>query len=169
MENKPSEQVWELAEELMTSIFEAVRQIEKIAPTFPDELYEARDSNTNMQVVDYIERLARHSLQHRYEITGVRASIGAGHPTDPNDLHPETGAPYSATWYRWLLIEAFLRRAEMVSELIGLSDEDLDKKPSPRHVAGNDRSLREICEHVIHVQKWLTAGVENGIQEHRAV
>ena len=39
---------------------------------------------------------------------------------------------------------AFLRRAELVGELIGLTDEDLDKKPQPEHVATNERSIRGV-------------------------
>ena len=167
MSDKPKEQIWKLAEELMTGILDAVRKIDELAPKFPDELYEARDPDTDMQVVDFLERFARHSLQHRHEIASARAAISLSRPTDPGDVHPTTGEPYARTWYQWFLLEAFLRRAELVSELIGLSDEDLDKKPAPEMVAGNERSIREVCEHVLHVQDWKMRGIENGLSAFR--
>jgi len=151
----------------MSGVMEAIRHIDELAPEFPDELYEARDPDTDMQVGDFIERLARHSLQHRHELTSVRAAIGRSRPTDPGDDDPTTGEPYSRTWYRWLLLEAFLRRAELVSELIGLSDEDLDEKPAPELVAGNERSIREICEHVLEAQDWKMQGIESGLSAFR--
>ena len=83
------------------------------------------------------------------------------------DSHPATGTPYADTWYRWFLLDAFLHRAEMVSELIGLTDEDLDLKPAPEDVAGNERSVREVCEHVLQVQNWLMSGIENGVRSCR--
>lgn len=161
------DEVWRLAGELMSGVMEAIRHIDDLAPEFPEELYEARDPDTDMQVGDFIERLARHSLQHRHELTSVRAAIGRSRPTDPGDEDPTTGEPYSHTWYRWLLLEAFLRRAELVSELIGLSDADLDRKPAPELVAGNERSIREICEHVLKVQDWKMGGIENGLAAFR--
>ncbi len=55
----------------------------------------------------------------------------------------------------------------MVSELVGLTDADLDVKPSPEHAAGNDRSVREVCEHVLHAQGWIMGGVERGLSSAR--
>jgi hypothetical protein len=162
------EDVWDLAERLLGSIFIAVRKIDELAPEFPDEWFEARDQKMEgLQVDDYMTRLVQHNQIHRNEIASVRAAIGRSRPTDPNDSDPSTNEPYAKVWYQWRILEAFLRRAEMVSELIGLSDEDIDKKPSPELVAGNDRSIREICEHVLHVQKWIMSGIENGIEEYR--
>ena len=161
------EEVWKLVEELMSTAIQAIRRIDDLAPEFPDELYEARDPETDMQVADFIERLARHSLHHRHEIASARAAIGRSRPTDPGDDDPITDEPYARTWYRWFLLEAFLRRAELVGELIGLTDGDLDKKPSPEMVAGNERSIREICEHVLHVQDWKMRGIENGLTAFR--
>jgi hypothetical protein len=167
--NYPSKrEVWTLAERLMSSIFEAICRIDELAPEFPDELYEARDQKMEgLQVGDYIERLADHSQIHRHELASVRAAVGRSRPTDPGDTNPNTGEAYARTWYQWRLLEAFLRRAEMVSELIGLNDEDLDIKPSPELVAGNERSIREVCEHVLSVQKWIMFGVEDGISAYR--
>lgn len=162
------EEVWILAERLMTSIFEAIRGIDELAPEFPDEWVEARDCTMEgLQVGDYMERLVIHSQHHRYELASVRAAIGRSRPTDPGDTDPNTGEPYTHTWYQWKLLEAFLRRAEMVSELIGLRDEDLDKKPSPELVAGNERSIREVCEHVLKVQRWIMSGAEDGLSAYR--
>lgn len=163
-----SKEVWNLAERLMNDILKAIRQIDELAPAFPDELFEARDNGgEGMTVADFLDRLARHSLQHRHEVAAVRASIGAARSTDPSDSDPRTDEPYSKRWYQWTLLEAFLRRAEMVSELIGLKDEDLDRKPSPEHVASNDRSVREVCEHVLGVQEWIVRGVEEGVKGYR--
>ena len=100
---------------------------------------------------------------------GVQRAAGASRPTDPGDADPNTGEPYAARWYHWILLEAFLRRAEMVSELVGLRDGDLDKKPSPTLVAGNEGAVREVCEHVLDVQRWIMSGMENGIAEYRKV
>ncbi|HJP31973.1 MAG TPA: hypothetical protein QGF95_15625 [Candidatus Latescibacteria bacterium] len=166
-ETSSRNEAWSLAEGLMSSLLEAIRRIDELGPCFPDELHEARDPGTDMQVVDFIERLARHSLQHRHELTSIRASIGASRPTDPGDSHPTSDTPYAATWVQWFLLEAFLRRAELVSELIGLTDDDLDRKPAPEHVAGNERSIREVCEHVQHVQSWLMSGIEGGLETYR--
>ena len=113
------------------------------------------------------ERAPPCTARHSTELSAVRASIGASRPTDPDDEHPATGKSYRETWYRWALLSAFLRRADMVSELIGLTDADLDRKPSPEHTAGNDRSAREVCEHVLHVQKWLMGGIERGVSSTR--
>jgi hypothetical protein len=55
----------------------------------------------------------------------------------------------------------------MVSELIGLRDEDLNRKPPPELVAGNERSIREVCEHVLKVQRWIMSGIEDGLSEYR--
>ncbi|MBM3239669.1 hypothetical protein FJZ31_25560 [Candidatus Poribacteria bacterium] len=167
--NWPSKrEVWTLAERLMNSIFEAIRRIDELAPEFPGEWVEARDKTMEgLQVGDYMERLVIHSQQHRYELVSVRAAIGRSRPTDPGDTDPNTNELYARTWYQWRLLEAFLRRAEMVSELIGLNDEDLDRKPSPELVAGNERSIREVCEHVLRVQKWIMSGVEDGISAYR--
>ncbi len=162
------DQVWSLVDRLLSSMVESIRQIDALAPGFPDELYEARDPESNMQVVDFIERLARHSLQHRHEVASVRASVGRSWPTDPGDSHPDTGAPYASTWYAWFLLEALLRRAELASELIGLEDEDLDRQPAEQHVAGNNRTIRQVCEHVLHVEQWLLNGARTGIETHRA-
>lgn len=162
------EEVWDLAESLVNSIFVAIRKIDELAPEFPDEWVEARDKNMEgLQVGDYMGRLVEHSQIHRNEIASVRAAIGRSRPTDPGDLEPNTDEPYAKIWYQWRILEAFLRRVEMVSELIGLNDKELDKKPSPELVAGNDRSIREVCEHVLHVQKWIMSGIENGILEYR--
>ena len=167
--NCPSKrEVWTLAERLMNSVLEAIRRIDELAPEFPDEWVEARDEKMEgLQVGDYMERLAEHSQIHRYELASVRATISRSRPTDPGDIDPSTGEPYARTWYQWQLLEAFLRRAEMVSELIGLNDEDLDRKPSPELVAGNERSIREICEHVLGAQRWIMSGVEDGISAYR--
>ena len=167
MEPPGAEEVWAVAEELMASLFEALRRIDTLAPEFPDEMYEARDPESDMAVADFMNRLGEHSEIHRHELSAVRASIGASRPTDPGDTHPASGEPYSRTWYRWMLLRAFLHRANMVSELIGLTDADLDAKPSPEHAAGNDRSVREVCEHVLHVQKWLMGGIERGVSSAR--
>ncbi|MBT3265970.1 hypothetical protein HN371_02400 [Candidatus Poribacteria bacterium] len=167
MEPPRNEEVWNVAEKLMTSLFEALRRIDTLAPEFPDELYEARDPETDMDVGDFINRLGEHSEIHRHELSAVRASIGAARPTDPGDTHPTTGEPYSRSWYRWWLLRAFMHRAEMVGELIGLTDADLDAKPSPEHTAGNGRSVREVCEHVLHVQGWLMGGVARGLSSAR--
>jgi hypothetical protein len=162
------EQVWTYADRLMGSILAAIKRIDELGPSFLEEFYEARDPATDMQVGDSIERLARHSLQHRHELTSIRASIGESRPTDPSDVHPASGQPVAPSWYHWFLLEAFLRRAEMVSDLIGLSDADLDKKPDPAHVATNERTVRDVCEHVLHVQDWLMRGIESGLAHHRA-
>lgn len=168
MPGPQTREVWSLVERLMTSILEGIRRIDELSPEFPDELYEARDQNMEgLAVADYMERLARHSLLHRHELTSLRAAVGASRPTDPGDTDPRTEEPYALTWYHWHLLEAFLRRAEMVSELIGLQDGDLDKKPSPELVAGNERSIREVCDHVLSVQEWITRGIENGVTEYR--
>ena len=161
------EEVWQLAADLMSAALQAVRRIDDLAPGFPEELYEAKDPDTDMQVVDFIERLARHGLHHRHELAAVRAAIGRSRPTDPGDDDPTTGEPYARTWYQWFLLETFLRRAELVGELIGLSDADLDKKPSPELVAGNERSVREICEHVLQAQDWKMRSIENGLSAFR--
>ena len=168
MEKSDGKAVWTLIEQLMTNLVEDIRRIDALAPKFPEELFEARDQNMEgLQVVDYLDRLARHSLTHRHELASLRAAIGASRPTDPGDSDPNTEEPYAHVWYQWYLLEAFLRRAEMVSELIGLRDKDLDKKPSPDLVAGNERSMREICDHVLHVQKWIMEGIENGVTAYR--
>ncbi len=167
MEAPRNEDVWALAEELMTSILEALRRVDTLAPLYSAEMHEARDPETDMDVADFMNRLQEHSDIHRHELSAVRASIGASRPTDPDDEHPATGKSYRETWYRWALLSAFLRRADMVSELIGLTDADLDRKPSPEHTAGNDRSAREVCEHVLHVQKWLMGGIERGVSSTR--
>jgi len=160
--------VWTLAERLMDSIFKAIRRIDELAPEFPDEWFEARDQTMEgLQVGDYMERLAFHSQQHRHELASVRAAIGRSRPTDPGDEEPNTGEPYARTWYQWKLLEAFLKRAEMVSELIGLNDADLDKKPPQELVAGNERSIREVGEHILGVQRWIMSGIENGLAEYR--
>lgn len=167
--NCPSKrEVWTLAERLMNSVFQAIRRIDELAPEFPDEWVEARDEKMEgLQVGDYMERLAEHSQIHRHELASVRAAINRSRPTDPGDIDPGTDEPYARTWYQWRLLEAFLRRAEMVSELIGLNDEYLDRKPSPELVAGNERSIREICEHVLGAQRWIMSGVEDGISAYR--
>jgi len=166
--DKSREEVWNLAEQLMSSVLDALRKIDALAPDFPDELYEARDTHIEgLMVADYMDRFAAHALQHKHEIASVRAAVGRSRPTDPGDKDPITGEPYARTWYQWFLLEAFLRRAELVSELIGLTDEDLDKKPAPERVAGNDRSIREICEHVLKAQNWKMSGIENGVTEYR--
>jgi hypothetical protein len=74
----------------------------------------------------------------------------------------------------WDLIERLmaelmplLRRAEMVGELIGLTDAQLDARADPLLVAGNQRSIREVCEHVLAAQRWITSGVEDAIAAHR--
>ena len=162
------DEVWTYADRLMGSVLAAIRRIAELGPRFPEELYEARDPATDMQVVDFIERLARHSTQHRHELASIRASIGESRPTDPGDTHPISGEPVAPVWHQWFLLDAFLRRAEMVSELIGLSDADLDKKPDPTHVATNERTIRKVCEHVLHVQDGLMRGVEGGLAQHRA-
>jgi len=161
------EDVWILAERLMMSIFEAARRVDELSPEFPDEWIEARDPKWNIQVGDFLNQLSSHSLEHRHEITSVRAAIGRSRPTDPRDMDPHTGKPYSSTWYHWRLLEAVLRRAEMVSELVGLTDNDLDKKPSPDLVAGNERSIREVCEHVLTMQEWMLSVIETGLSEYR--
>jgi hypothetical protein len=161
-------EVWDLVERLMNSILAAIKKIDELAPEFPDEWVEARDQNMEgLQVGDYMTRLAEHSQIHHNELASVCAAIGRSRPTDPGDSDPNTEEPYAKVWYQWRILEAFLRRVEMVSELIGLNDEDLDKKPPPELVAGNDRSVREICEHVLHAQKWIMSGIQNGISEYR--
>jgi len=152
----------------MEGIVDAGAKVDRLAPGFPEELYEARDREMEgLTVADYLERLAKHSLQHRHELSSLRAAIGASRPTDPGDSHPASGEPYADTWYQWFLLEAFLRRAEMVSELVGLSDEDLDKEAAPDLVAGNARTIREVCEHVLHVQRWILSGMEDGLKSYR--
>lgn len=168
MMNRPSrEDVWILAERLMMSIFEVIRRVDELSPEFPDEWIEARDPKWNIQVGDFLNQLASHSLEHRHEIASVRAAISRSWPTDPRDTDPHTGKPYSSTWHHWRLLEAVLRRAEMVSELLGLTDEDIDKKPSPEFVAGNERSIREVCEHVLTMQEWMLSVIEAGLYEYR--
>jgi len=167
MESTRNEEVWALAEELMTSVVGALRRIDTLAPRFSEEMHEARAPETDMDVADFMNRLQEHSDIHRHELASVRASIGSSRPTDPDDEHPATGESYRATWYRWALLSAFLRRADMVGELIGFTDADLDRKPSQEHTAGNDRSVREVCEHVLHVQKWLMGGIERGVSSAR--
>jgi hypothetical protein len=168
MMNRPSkEEVFRLAERLMMDIFEVIRKIDELAPEYPDEWIEARDPKWNIQVGDLMYQMASHSLEHRHELTSVRAAIGRSRPTDPRDMDVNTGKPYSRTWYQWRLLEAFLRRAEMVGELIGLNDDDLDKKPSPEFVAGNSRNIREVCEHVLTMQEWMLSVIEAGLSEYR--
>lgn len=166
--SRPSrEEVWTLMERLMTSIFEAIRKIDELAPKFPDEWLEAKDPKWGIQVSDFLWQLASHSLEHRHELSSVRAAIGRSRPTDPRDTDPNSGEPYSHTWYQWRLLEAVLRRAEMIGELIGLIDEDLGQKPSPKFVAGNERNIREVCEHVLAMDKWMLSVIEAGLSEHR--
>ena len=168
MQSHSSAQVWQLAEQLMTSALGALREVDELGPSFPEELYEARDrKGEGLQVVDYLERMARHSVQHRHELAGIRASIGASRPTDPGDSDPKTGDSYAHTWYQWFLLDSLLRRAEMVAELIGLSDEQLDLPPDPAHTAGNTRTIREVCEHVLQVQDWIIRGVRDGVAQYR--
>ena len=168
MSARKSPEVWELVRRLMEGIVEVAEKIDELAPRFPEELYEARDRKMEgLQVSDYLERLAKHSLQHRHELASVRAAIGSSRPTDPGDVDPITDEPYAHTWYQWFLLEAFLRRAEMASELLGLSDGDLDTKAAPELVAGNERTIREVCEHVMHVQRWIVSGIEDGVQSYR--
>ena len=168
MTEPDKEQVWQLAADLLQSIVDALRQVDELAPGFPEGLYEARDrTQGGLQVGDYLERMARHSVQHRHELAAIRASIGAIRPTDPGDEDPRTGAPYAAQWYQWFLLDALLQRAALVGELVGLRDEDLDKMPDPAHTAGNTRSIRQVCEHVLQVQQWLSSGVRDGTANHR--
>ncbi len=166
--SRPSrKEVWTLAERLMTSMFETARRIDELAPEFPHEWDEARDPKWNIQVGDFMGQLDSHSLEHRHEIISVRTVIGKSRPTDPRDADPKTGEPYSRTWYQWRLLEAVQRRGEMASELIGLIDEDLDKKPCPELVAGNERCIREICEHIVSMDKWMVSVIEAGLSEYR--
>ena len=82
----PREEVWTLAEHLMTGIFAAIRRIDELAPEFPDEWFEARDKTMEgLQVGDYMERLTDHSQIHRHELASVRAAIGRSWSTDPGD------------------------------------------------------------------------------------
>ncbi len=156
-----------LARRLLTSMLDAIERVDELAPRFPDETHEARDPEHDMTVADFLERLSRHSLQHRHEIAAVRAAVGAARPTDPGDTDPRTGEPYANGWYHWFLLEALLRRAELVSELVGLPDGALDRKPAPEHVAGNERSIRDVCDHVLRVEQWLLGGIERGITRSR--
>ena len=156
-----------MAEQLLTSLLQCIREIQQLAPQFPDELHEARDPKNGMQVADFLERLARHSQQHQREIAAIRASIGAAWPTDPNDAHPVTGQPYANTWYQAYLLEALLRRAELVGELIGLTDAEFTAPPDPKHTAGNTRSVKDVCEHVLRAQGWQMDGIRTGIEAHR--
>jgi hypothetical protein len=160
-------EVWTIAECLMTSIFQAVRRIDELSPEFPDEWLEAKDPKWNIQVGDFLGQLSSHSLEHGHEVMSVRTVIGRSRPTDPRDTDPKTGEPYSRTWYQWRLLEAVERRAEMASELIGLRDEDLDKKPLPELVAGNERCIREICDHLLSMDKWMVSVIEAGLSEYR--
>lgn len=168
MEHTSKGEVWDLIQRLTTSIVEAAQQIDVLAPGFPEELFEARDSKMEgLTVGDYLGRLSEHSLIHRHELASVRAAIGRARPTDPGDSDPQTSELYASVWYQWQLMQAFLNRMQMIGELIGLTDADLDKKPSPELVAGNERSIREVCEHVLHVQRWILAGIEDGVTTYR--
>ncbi|MEW6749839.1 MAG: hypothetical protein AB1505_02545 [Candidatus Latescibacterota bacterium] len=160
-------QVWQLVQELMAGVVEAARRVDALAPGFPDEL-SARDQHMEgLMVTDYLERLARHSTQHRHEVAAIRASIGAARPTDPSDTHPASGSPYARTWYHWFLLDAFLQRAALAAELVGLTDADLDRAPDPVHTAGNTRTVRQVCQHVHHVQEWILRGVQDGVESWR--
>lgn len=167
MSQPSKEEVWVLVERLMNSIYASIRKVDELAPEWPDEWFKARDPKYNMQVNEFMDNLIRHSLEHRHELTSIRAAISRSRPTDSRDIDPKSGEAYAHTYYHWRLLEAFLRRAEMVSELIGLTDEDLDQKPSPELVAGNERSIREVCEHLLEWEPWIVAGIENGLAEYR--
>lgn len=60
------------------------------------------------------------------------------------------------------------KRDAEVKLLIGLSDEQLDLPPDPAHTAGNRRTAREVCEHVLQVQDWIIRGVRDGVADYRA-
>lgn len=167
MSQPSKEEVWALMERLMSSMLKAIRKVDELAPEWSNEWLNAKDPKYNMQVNEFMDHLIRHSLEHRHELTSIRAAIRKSRPTDPRDTDPNTGEPYARTYYHWRLLEAFLRRAEMVSELIGLTDADLDCKPLPELVAGNERSVREVCEHLLEWEPWIVAGIENGLAAYR--
>jgi hypothetical protein len=169
MRSRSNQEVWDLAERLMVSIIGRLRRIDELAPGFPDELYEARDTTMEgLQVVDYIERFARHSQQHRHHLASIRAAIGRSRPTEPgSDADPITGESHADIWYQWLLLEALVKRAELVSELVGLNDEDLNRKPDPGLTAGSTKTVREVCEHVLAVEDWKMRGIEDALHHYR--
>ncbi len=165
----PRAATWELVRELMVSLIDRLERIDDLAPAFPDELYEARDASMEgLQVGDYLERLGRHSRDHREHLSAIRAAIGRSRPTGPTeDADPVSGEPYSAIWYQWLLLEALMRRADLVGQLIGLNDGDLDRRPDPRHTAGSAMTVSEVCRHVLEAEDWQMRGIEDGLSHWR--
>ncbi len=163
-------EVWDTAADLMSSVIERIRRIDQLAPGFPDELYEARDTTMEgLQVVDYIERLAAHSRQHAQHIASIRAAIGRSRPTEPSeDIEPATGRTYASAWYQWLLSEALLARAELIAQFAGLDDTDLDRAPDPKFTAGSTKTIREVCEHVLQAEDWKMRGIEDALSHYRA-
>ena len=60
-----------------------------------------------------------------------------------------------------------MRRAELVGELIGLTDAEFSAPPDPKHTAGNTRRVKDVCEHVLRAQDWQMTGIRDGITAFR--
>ncbi len=164
----PKNAALEAAKQLLVSMVECIEEIQQLAPRFPEEMYEARDASMeHMLMADYLERMARHNQQHQREIAAIRASVGAAWPTDPRDSNPVTGEPYANTWCQWFLLDAFQHRAELVAELIGLTDAEFTAAPDPKYTASNERSIKDVCEHVLHVQNWQMNGIRDAVTTYR--
>jgi|GEM_PF-1179658 len=101
---------------------------------------------TKRSVRQLITMYMSHERNHIVQIEKTRRAIGS----EPTEV-------------QMLLAQAWESRGDLLASLVGMSDEEIEKKPSE-----DTWSVKEILEHIEKVEKWFLGGIEEILTKSKA-